>query len=491
MAISGTSGGAILALVGGVVEKPLPVPVANAEPAPLPKAVPPVRLGASGIEWKNQKIASSQPQKLIPVPANVIPRGNGPLPPPPPVPSSGDAQPGSLAVPSRAVSTGSPSAGIRTTSASNHIHLADQKKWEANYGDLSRQPAYRSWAYPYAANTPVQELYRSLRDQFGAGGITLKQRFEMLVSDAYRPLWLNPTTGPAMVAAWRQLNSQWAKPSQPWQTAKPLPEFNPGLSGKLKNHDAVFPVPQVDAATGKLLSWRSSSNLQKWEMFHKVPPHAQTYGWSDIDRRSGDRTAIRASYTALSVQYNRLLDATVPELRAKQQLLSSSESLWHDEEYGPVMHDMWSKLNSRLIALGQPAVEPPQFLLVTSPRHEVEVLPAVQKLGDLHRSFSQWLPGYNDPEPASYKASGNPKPWAQLMAEGRKELIEMRFWPLAQSYDNFIRHHLGSVDAATRADLLNEQRQLIDWIKSEPDSLAAKRVNYFRLENTLATAQRR
>jgi hypothetical protein len=487
MAISGTSGGTIPAFV---VDKPPPVPVANAGTAQLPKAVPPVPPGASGIELKNQDIARSQPQKLIPVPANVIPRGNGPLPPPPPVPSAGDAQAGSLAVPSRAVSTGSPSAGIRTTSATNRVQPADQKEWEANYGDLSRHPAYKDgWALPYVVNIPVKELAKSLRDQFGAGGITLKQRFEMLVSDAYRPLWLNPTTGPAMVAVWRQLNSQWAKPSQPWQTAKPWPEFNPGLSGKLKNQDAVFPIPHVDPATGRPLSWRSSSNLQKWEMFHKVAPHAQTYGWSDIDRQSGDRTAIRATYTALSVQYNRLLDATVPELQAKQQLLCSSESLWRDEEYGPVMHDMWAKLNSRLIALGQPAAEPPRFLLVPSPRHEVEVLSAVQKLGDLYRSFSQWLPGYNDSEPESYKASGNPKPWAQLMAEGRKELIEMRFWPLAQSYDNFIRHHLGSVDAATRANLLTKQRQLIDWIKSEPETLAAKRVNYFRLENTLAAVE--
>jgi hypothetical protein len=482
MAIPGSSGSGIFAYVVGGLP---PVPLVKAETPEPPKAVPPVPPGASGIELKNQNIARAQPQKLIPVPSNVIPRGQGPLPPSPP--SSGNAQPASSVVPSRTVSAGSSSTDTTATSASNRVQLADQKKWEANYGDLSRQPAYTSWAHPYDANTPVQELYRSLRDQFGAGALTLKQRFEMLVSDTYRPLWLNPTTGPAMVAVWRQLNQQWVKP---WQAAKPLPQFNLALSGQLKNQDAVFPVPQVDPATGKLLSWRSSSNLQKWEMFHKVPPHAQTYGWSDIDRQSGDRTGIRATYTSFTVQYNRLLDATVPELRAKQQLLSSAESLWRDEEYGPVMHDMWTKLNSRLIALGQPAVEPPRFLLVPSPRHEVEVLPAVQQLGDLYLSFSHWLPGYNDPEPESYKGSGNPKPWPQLMAEGRKELIEMRFWPLAQSYDNFIRNHLGSVDAATRATLLKEQKQLIEWIKSEPDTLAAKRLIYFGLENTVAAAQR-
>jgi hypothetical protein len=481
MAISGSSGSGILADVVGALP---PVPMVKAETLQPQKTVPPVPPGASGIELKNQNVGRAQPQKPIAVPSNVIPRGHGPLPPPPP--SSRDAQPASSAVPSRAVSTGNSSAASSPAPASNRIQEADQKNWEINYGNLSRHPAYKNgWALPLDANDAAKRLYGWLVSQSGAGGLSTKALFELLISEANRPLWVNPTTGPAMVWAWRELNNQWIKP---WQPPKPLPEFDTAL--RIKNRDALFPLSSVDPATGKPLSWRSSSNLQKWEIFHKVPPHAQTYGWSDIDRQSGDRTGIRATYTALRVQYNGLPDATAPELAAKQKLVSGWESLWHDEEYGPVMHDMWNQLNSRLTALGQPAVEPPRFLLVPSPRHEVEVLPAVQQLGDLYRSFSQWLPGYNDPEPASWKGSGNPKPWPQLMAEGRKELIEMRFWPLAQSYDNFIRNHLGSVDAATRAVLLKEQRQLIDWIMSEPDTLAARRMVYFGLENTLAGAQK-
>jgi hypothetical protein len=481
MAISGSSGSGILAYVIGGLP---PVPTVKAEMLQPQKTVPTVPPGASGIELKNQNVGRAQPQKPIPVPSNVIPRGHGPLPPPPPY--SNDAQPASSAAPSRAVLTGNSSTTKSPTSASNRIQEADQKNWEINYGNLSRHPAYRNgWALLLDANDAAKRRYASLVSQFGAGGNSTKELFEMLVSEANRPLWVNPNTGPVMVWAWRELNNQWVKP---WQPPKPLPEFDTAL--KIKNWDALFPLSSIDPATGKPLSWRSSSNLMAYDMFHRVPPHAQTYGWSDIDRQSADRTAIRATYTALRVQHNGLPDATAPELAAKQKLLSGWESLWRDEEYGPLMHDMWSQLNGRLTALGQPAVEPPRFLLVPSPTHEVKLLPAVQQLGDLYRSFSQRLPGYNDPEPASWKDSGNPKPWPQLMAEGRRELIEMRFWPLAQSYDNFIRHHLGSVDAATRAVLLKEQRQLIDWIKSEPDSLAAKRVKYFQLENTLGAAQR-
>jgi hypothetical protein len=469
MTILATSGSGTIANLFGGLPTAQPVKADTTQP---PKPVP------SGVICSQPKISGLPLQRPLPVLS--VPSGrparSDPLPPPPPY----GAQPASPQVPPRPVSTGTSSAAIRTPSAPNNIQAADRKTWESNYGNLSRQPAYESLARPFDANDTVKGLYHSLTDQMNAGRLTWKQRFELLVRQDYFGLWLNPSTGPAMVWAWRELNNQWVKP---WQAAKPLPEFDAAL--RITNLDDIFPPANVNHETGEPLPWRNPDNLKEWEMRFKVAPHAQTYGWSDIDRQS---TGITATYTGFTGQYNRLLDAKVPELLAKQKLLSGAESLWRDKEYGPVMLYMWNKNNSRLTTLGQPAIAPPQFLLVPSPTHQVEVLPAVQNLSDLYRSFSHWLPGYNAPEPDSYKGSGNPKPWAQLMADGRKELIEMRFWPLAQSYDNFIRNHLGSVDESIRAALFKEQKQLIDWIKSEPDSLAAKRIDYFQLENTLATA---
>lgn len=429
--------------------------------------------------------SSASPTKPLPVPMPPPLGGKPDSLPPPPENVTGANSASQTA--NRGADRQSASAIANSTTASGRVQLADRQAWEAGYGNLSRQSVFQSLAHPYEVNGPMQDLYRSLSAQFESGGRTTRERFEMLVQDSYRPLWLNPTTGPAMVAAWAQLNKEWVAKHQP---EKPLPIFAPALAGRLQNQDSVFPPQEVDSTTGAPLSWRNSGNVQKWEMFHKVPPHSMTYSWSDVVYRSGDRTSINATYTDFCVRFDRLLGTTAPELRAKQQLLSGSESLWRDEEYGPVMHDMWSKLNNRLGALGQPAVEPPRFLLVPSPRHAVEVLPAVQKLQELNQPIGERLSGYNDPEPASYQGSGNPKPWPQLMAEGRKELVEMRLWPLALSYDNFIRHHLGSVDAATRAALLKQQEQLIEWIKSAPETLAAKRVTYFGLESALLAAQK-
>jgi hypothetical protein len=449
----------------------------NPNPNPNPVEPPNVKPRPSG----SSSVATQNP-KLLPVPTPpplseyVRPDDFRDVPEPPPrSPASPPSQlPNSL---NRFPSNGYlPVARVPPApTANNSITEADRQSWQNQYAALSQRPEYSAWSKSLDNNPTLEEKFNSLKAVMLPGHGTTKQKFATLASENYRALWLNPRTGAALVATWRQLNSEWVKA---WQPSKPLPEFSQAVSGKLLNQDEVFPRQTKDFVTGKTFPWCTVENLEKWSKLYEVPDHKGHYPNDSVDQ-SGDRTAISATYLLFSSHFNKLPDSDVEKLKFKQQDLGSYPSLWRDKEYGPLMLHSWNKINDLLKASGAQPVEPPQFLMVSSPRNESEVLPAVQQLRGLFRDFSYWLPGYDNPEPAK----------AKMMAEGRKELIEMRFWPLAQSYDNFITRHLGSVDAATRATLLNEQKQLLEWIKSEPDTLAARRVAYFGLESRLTQAQ--